>query len=109
MDFEFSPHIAFQVKDYEAAIEFYEKMLGMEVVHTDENETEFRCGPITFYVERSDDCHTFFEFKVDNLQDAIMRLKRAGCKTRETSVPEGPRSYIVTDPYGMRFHLWEEE
>ena len=42
MKFEFSPHIAFQVKDYVKAKDFYEKILGMEIISTSETETHFK-------------------------------------------------------------------
>ena len=109
MNFEFSPHIAIQVKDYDQAVDFYENVLGMELIHGDDNETEFRCGEVTIYIERSDEGNTFFEFKVDRIVEAVTRLKKLGCKATDVSTPEGMRSYIIHDPYGLKFHLWEED
>lgn len=108
MNFEFSPHIAIQVKNYEAAVDFYENILGLKLVHQDANESEFRCGGIALHVERNDDANTFFEFKVENIAEAVTQLKKIGCKVTGTSTPEGFQSYIVSDPFGMKFHLWEE-
>lgn len=105
MKFEFSPHIAFQVKDYENAIEFYEKVIGMEVIKSSEQETNFKCGPINFYVENSPTQFTFFEFKVDNVEVARKKLEEEGCKITQVY---SDKSIIIADPYGMRFHIWQE-
>lgn len=108
MRFEFSPHIAFQVKDYEAAKVFYEQVMGMRLVRAGEDETEFRCGPITFYVEPGEQRAVFFEFKTDDLAAASSALLKAGCRLEGTLTPEGEGSYFVHDPFGMVFHLWQE-
>ena len=42
MKFEFSPHIAFQVREYEKAKKFYEDILGMEKIKSTEKETHFK-------------------------------------------------------------------
>jgi catechol 2,3-dioxygenase-like lactoylglutathione lyase family enzyme len=108
MIFEFSPHIAFQVKDYDKAIEFYEKTLGMKVLEKTENETAFRSGPLTFYVENTPKGNTFFEFSVQDLESARNLLVEQGCILKETVTPEGDKSYFVFDPYGMKFHLFQK-
>ena len=103
MKFEFSPHIAFQVKDYDNAKEFYEKVLGMEIISTSENETHFKKGNMNFYMERSDSGSTFFEFKVDDVKAARAELEKEGCKvTQEYS----DKSIMIADPFGMKFHIW---
>lgn len=48
MKFEFSPHVAFQVKNYDQAVKFYKDVLGMEEVSTSESETHLKCGPVNF-------------------------------------------------------------
>lgn len=95
MKFEFSPHIAFQVKDYDNAKLFYEKVLGMEMIESSDQETSFKCGPVNFYMENRPTCFTFFEFKVDNLDDARKMLIEEGCKvTQEYS----DKSIMIADP-----------
>ena len=103
MNFTFSPHIAIQVKDYEKAKEFYEKVLGMEVVSTSDRETHFKKDGINFYMESSDSGFTFFEFKVDDVKSARAELEKKGCSvTQEYS----EKSIMMADPFGMRFHIF---
>lgn len=105
MKFEFSPHVAFQVKDYDKAREFYEKVLGMEIVTTSENETHFKKGEMNFYMENSETNLTFFEFKVEDVNAAKTELENSGCKVTQIY---SDKSIMFADPYGMRFHVWEE-
>ena len=105
MKFEFSPNIAFQVKDYDKAIPFYRDVLGMEVVSSGKGETHLRCGPMNFYAESADGGATFLEFKVENVSEATEILEQNGCRmTQEYS----PKSRMFADPFGMRFHIWED-
>jgi catechol 2,3-dioxygenase-like lactoylglutathione lyase family enzyme len=105
MKFEFSPYIAFQVKDYDKAVKFYRDVLGFEAIKEHPDETEFRKGPINFFAENSESGNTFFEFKVESVAEARKLLESEGCKvTQEYS----EKSIIIADPYGMKFHIWEE-
>ena len=103
MNFTFSPHIAFQVKDYEKAKDFYEKVLGMEVVTSSDKETHFKKNGINFYMEASDSGSTFFEFKVDDVHSARAKLEKEGCRVTQVY---SEKSVMVADPFGMRFHIW---
>ncbi len=105
MKFEFSPHIVFQVKNYEKAKEFYEKVIGMEVIESSDQETNFKCGPINFYVENKPTHFTFFEFKVNNVEEAKKKLEVEGCKVTQIY---SDKSIMIADPYGMRFHIWQD-
>lgn len=107
LTFTFSPHIAVQVSRYREAIRFYRDVLGMGLEHQGERESELTCGPITFHVEDAPSGHTFFEFKVSDLARARDVLVEAGCTLQATSTPEGDESYLVSDPYGLKFHLFE--
>ena len=107
MKFEFSPYIAFQVKNYKKAVKFYEKIIGMEKVKDSDNETQFKCGPINFFVENNPGPggNTFFEFKVDKVSEVLKKLESEGCKVTQIY---SDKSVMVADPYGMCFHIWEE-
>jgi catechol 2,3-dioxygenase-like lactoylglutathione lyase family enzyme len=109
MKYHYSPHIAVQVKNYAEAIKFYRDVLGMEVVYQDDNETEFKCGPVSYHIENNDQGKVFFEFKVEDIDTAKSQLEAAGCNLVETSTPEGLKSFMAVDPYGMRFHIWQED
>jgi catechol 2,3-dioxygenase-like lactoylglutathione lyase family enzyme len=105
MTYTLSPHIAIQVTDFEKALEFYQKVLGMEIVERRDDETSLQCGPITFHVENSRNGHTFFEFEVEDAEKAREELEAAGCRTTPTHLE---RSYLVADPFGLKFHVWEK-
>jgi catechol 2,3-dioxygenase-like lactoylglutathione lyase family enzyme len=109
MRLEFSPHIAFQVKDYQNAIRFYSEVMGMKLVELKEGESEFSVGPLTFYAEASDKGTVFFEFKTDDLETAMQEFVAAGCRLVPETTPEGHASCYVYDPYGLVFHLFEEK
>lgn len=105
MKFEFSPHIAFQVKDYNKAREFYENVLGMEVIETSDKDTHLKSGQMNFYMENSDNGFTFFEFKVEDVSKAKEELEKEGCKVTQVY---SEKSLMIADPYGMRFHIWQD-
>jgi predicted enzyme related to lactoylglutathione lyase len=108
MRLEFSPYIAFHVKDYGRAVEFYRDVMGMQLIQAGEAEAEFKCGPITIFVEPGDQQKVFFEFKTDDLASAKEAFVKAGCRLEATKTPEGQASCFVFDPFGMIFHLWQE-
>ena len=103
--FKFLPHIAFQVKNYDEAVDFYQKVLGLSFISRKENETILKCGDVTFYVENSPNGNTFLAFEVDNLEEARKALIAAGAKVSEY-VDGG---YMVSDSFGLKFHLSPRE
>lgn len=108
MAFHFSPHIAVQVDDRDAAARFYETVLGMERVEgaqSEEDDIVLRKGPVTLYLEQGRRGTTFFEFRVDDIAEAEAALLRAGCSvTRVYS----DKSKMIADPYGLQFHIHQE-
>jgi catechol 2,3-dioxygenase-like lactoylglutathione lyase family enzyme len=107
MAFEFSPHIAVEVKDWEKAVAFYRDVLGMELKRESKDEAELGCGLVTFYVENNPQQRTWLEFRVDDVEAAKAALEAAGCEARATRTPEGSTSYLVSDPFGLRFHIFQ--
>jgi catechol 2,3-dioxygenase-like lactoylglutathione lyase family enzyme len=105
MKFKYSPHIAINVKDRDKAADFYGRVLGMEYIEEKHGDKVLSVGPLTFYVSDGQPGQTFFEFKVDNVSEARKLLEEEGCKvTHEYS----EKSVMVSDPYGMNFHIWED-
>lgn len=105
--FQLTNNIAVQVRDYNDALEFYENVLGFELVETYENETQFRVGKINLFVEdEPEETNTFFEFAVDNLQRVKLRLQDEGCEIIEEY---SDKSIMIEDPYGLYFHIFEPE
>jgi len=108
MKFEFSPYIAVQVKDNDKAVDFYQRVLGMNFIEQKGNDTYLKSGPINFCFENAPEgAHkaVFFEFKTDSINEARELLEKEGCKVSEVY---GEKSMMFFDPYGMRFHVWEE-
>lgn len=105
MKFEFSPHVAVQVKKYDEAVTFYRDVIGMEVVNSTPSESHMKCGSMNFYFENSGNGLTFFEFKVDSVEAAQKVLEDNDCVVTQTY---SAKSKMFADPYGLKFHVWEE-
>lgn len=106
MKFEFSPYVAVQVKDYENAIDFYKRVMGMEFVEAKGNDTYLKSGPVCFVLENNPEGKSvFFEFKVSSVKEARKLLEKEGCKI---TCVYSDKSIMFSDPYGMNFHVWEE-
>jgi catechol 2,3-dioxygenase-like lactoylglutathione lyase family enzyme len=108
LKFEISNHIAIQVYPLKEATEFYKNVMGMKVLGSDKNEAEIQCGGTIFHVEDSKEGKTFFDFSVDDLDGAKLRLESEGCKLTETFCDQG-KSYIVSDPFGLKFHKFQAQ
>lgn len=111
MNLRFSPHVAFQVKDYQKAVSFYTDIMGMKLakaVDANKEEAELSCGPMTFYAAAGDKNTVFFEFATDDLGTAKEEFLAAGCRLVPETTPEGHESCYVYDPYGLVFHLFQD-
>lgn len=49
----------------------------------------------------------FFEFETDDLEATRRELLDGGCELTPATTSEGDDSYLVADPYGLRFHVYE--
>lgn len=105
MEFKFSPYIAIQVKNYDKAVDFYKRVLGMEESEIKSSETYLLKDGINFCIEDNPDGNTFFEFKVEKVKAARKLLEGEGCRVTQVY---SEKSIMIADPYGMRFHIWEE-
>lgn len=101
MQFRFTPHIAFHARQYGQALEFYQNVMGMQVLDAEENETRLQCGDLTFYVADDASAKLFLAFTVDDLEEASKALREAGC----TLQPVGTSGSMVRDPFGLEFFL----
>ncbi|MFD2044279.1 DUF899 family protein [Ornithinibacillus salinisoli] len=103
-DFQLTNNIAVQVTNYPEAIDFYTNVLGMEIEEVFKKETKLRIGGQHFYIENNETGNTFFEFAVTDFQKTKELLLDNGCEiTREYN----DESIMVSDPYGLQFHLFE--
>jgi catechol 2,3-dioxygenase-like lactoylglutathione lyase family enzyme len=108
MKFEYSPYVALQVKDHDKAVDFYKRVLGMEFIEASDNDVYLKKDVITFVFEnKPDGAHknTFFEFRVDDVNEAKTLLESEGCKVLQIY---NEKSIMFSDPYGMNFHIWED-
>lgn len=108
MNFKFSPYIAIPVKDNDKAVDFYKRVMGMEFKSANGNDTYLTKDRINFVFENSPDAAfnaVFFEFKVESVAEARSLLVSEGCTVIQVF---SEKSVMVQDPYGMRFHIWED-
>nr|WP_010199516.1 DUF899 family protein [Bacillus sp. m3-13] len=105
--YQLTNNIAIQVKNYENAIEFYHQILGMKPEKSTASETLFTMNGTNLYLEnhnQGNNPSVFFEFAVDNIEDVKKVLIANNCIiTKEFS----EKSVMVSDPYGLKFHLFQ--
>lgn len=107
MEFRLSKYVAIDAREYEKAITFYQQTLGWQVIETSETETRFRKGDSTFFVanDANSAYTTYFEYEVDDIEAAKAKLLSEAC----TVWPSGrPQSYMVKDPFGTHFHIYQK-
>lgn len=85
------------------AVRFYEKVLGLPIVHKSPTLLGFDAGAIRLYVEPGPDHGPVFDFRVTNMEAAKRMLLSAGCTVQEED-PAVPRCYI-RDPHGLVFNI----
>src|SRR3989338_1973374 len=107
MSFEITNHVAIQVKNLSQAADFYKNFMGMTILNHHNNEVVIKCGDIVFHAEEGSKEQTFFDFKVQDLEASKQKLQLAGCNITETYCDQG-KSYLVSDPFGMKFHMYQE-
>ena len=107
MEFRLSKYIAIDAKDYTKAIAFYRDTLGWQVIEESEHETQFKKGDATFFVanDASSPYTIYFEYEVDDVEAAKEKLLAEGCKVWSSGKPQ---SYMVKDPYGTHFHIYQK-
>lgn len=105
INFEFSPYIALQVRDFDKAVEFYKNILGMDLVKKYQKEAHFKKSKINFFVEKQKPGRVILEFKVADFDEAKELLEKQGC-TIVTLYNK--KSALFLDPYGVTFHIFQE-
>ena len=103
----FSPHVALDVPDRQEAVAFYERVLDMTAVEDGPDETILECGDARFYVQEADESRVYLEFAVEDIDRTVETLEGTDSERSTVTTPEGGRSYIVTDPFGISYHLFE--
>jgi len=103
VSFRASRHIIIRTENFEQAVGFYERVLGLKVVRRDETLVGFDAGAIRLYVEKGPAHGPVFDFLVPDLKSAKQALVSAGCAVQEED-PSVPRCYI-RDPHGLVFNI----
>ena len=103
----FSPHIAVDVDDRQAAVALYTDVLEMTVIEESSEETVLQCGDLRLYVMEADEPAVYLEFEVEDLDRKLDEFENAGCSLDAVETPEGETSYIVSDPFGTTYHVFE--
>lgn len=103
--FQLTNNVAVQVKNYEKALEFYKNTLGFTLVEKDDVEAKLSINGVNFYMENAPEgTTTFFEFAVDNVEEVKNLLLNEGCII---SKEYSSKSFMIKDPYGLNFHIFE--
>lgn len=116
--FTFSTNVAVNVRGGDEAIHFYTQVLGLPAVNLtpdENNSVETKAGPLTLWIDKctpEQEAHVgnvFFEFKVDNLSEALKLLDSKGCKLGTETNEKAFIGRMIVDPFGMRFHVFESK
>jgi len=105
INFEFSPFIALQVRDFDKAVEFYKNILGFDLIKKYEKEAHFKKGKTNFFVEKQKPGRVILEFKVEDFDEAKALLEKQGCIV---IILYNKKSALFQDPYGITFHIFQE-
>ncbi len=95
--------VIIRTPDFEAAVRFYETVLGFPIAHKDGSIVGFEAGASRPYVEKGSAHGPVFDFRVPDLPAAKRNLLSAGCRVIEEN-PSVPRCYIQ-DPHGLVFNI----
>jgi catechol 2,3-dioxygenase-like lactoylglutathione lyase family enzyme len=98
-----SRDVIIRTADMNAAVDFYEHILGLAVTMRSDAVVGFETGAIQLFVEGGEPLPAVLDFLVPDIQEAKQRLVAAGCAVIEEN-PAVPRCY-VRDPFGLLFNL----
>ena len=104
---DFSPHIALEVRNRQAAVSFYQEVLDMQLVDHEGQDTVLELDGMTFHLAETDEPTMYLEFAVDDLEETVARARAIGSQIKEVETPEGATSYLIVDPYGSNYHVFE--
>ena len=106
MQYKYSPNIALETPDAEAAVRFYRDVLGLPVKEVEGNSTGFQAGPVTLYVDQGEKLGPVLEFLAPDVEEAKSELVKAGCHVVRW---EGAgRPCYLRDPFGLMFNVYQK-
>ena len=98
-----SRDVIIRTPDWQAAVRFYERVLGLPPALCEGGLAGFETGALKLYVEAGAAHGPVFEFLVADVAAMRDALLRAGCTLIEED-PQVPRCYL-RDPFGLTFNL----
>jgi catechol 2,3-dioxygenase-like lactoylglutathione lyase family enzyme len=101
--FSASRDVIIRTERFDAAVRFYESVLGLKRFQLGESLAGFETGAFRLFVERGPKHAPVFDFLVPDMQAAKSALLAAGCALIEED-PAVPRCYF-RDPYGLTFNI----
>ena len=99
----FGTDILIQAPDPKRAASFYVEQLGFEVTGDTPDMISLHGEHVNFFIERGPNLGLVLEVRVDNVEQAKLRLVRQGCEIVKDE-PDFPRCY-VKDPFGLIYNL----
>lgn len=106
MPYKFSRCISFQTPQNAEAADFYEKVLGFDVIDKQDACVEVDAGQNRLFIEKGKHGGAVMELIVPDLEAARKELEANGCEV-VTWNGKGKDNYI-RDPFGFMFNIWED-
>lgn len=107
MPYKFSRCICLQTPDYERALEFYHKTLGLDLTDEIEESAELKAEQNRLFIDKAKlPLGPILEFLVPDIEAAREELLEAGCEV-VTWEGRGGCCYM-RDPFGFVFNLYQE-
>lgn len=106
MPYKFSRCFAMEHPRSEELIGFYRDQIGLKIVDSDVEQTEFDTSPVRLFVDQGGKQALIFELLVPDLDEAQKDLTAKGCEILRWE-GKGKTCY-VRDPFGFVFNVWED-
>lgn len=106
MPFKLSRYLCLQLPDISQALEFYNKVMGLEIVYQGPTSIELHGGQTRLFLDKGEHLGPVFEFLVPDLEKAREELLEKGCEVVRWE-GKGNCCYM-RDPFGFVFNLFEE-
>ena len=101
----FGTDILIQAEDPRSAAAFYVDQFGLEITDETPQLMSVHGKHINLFIEKGPALGPVLEVAVENVEDAKMRLVKAGCEVVNDE-PDFPRCY-VKDPFGLIYNLMQ--
>ncbi|OGC91898.1 MAG: hypothetical protein A2142_01570 [candidate division Zixibacteria bacterium RBG_16_48_11] len=106
MPFKFSRCLCLQRPQRDKIVEFYQKVMGLELAKQEYDNIELKADPFRIFFDQGAVMGPIMEFYVPDLEKAKTELLAAGCQVLRWEGKGG--CCYMKDPFGFVFNLWEE-